>query len=132
MATSSAFRTVSVLSASPSISHTWCRYCRQSGHIRDRCPRLQCRQQTTPVFQSSPPASVSVDASTAASLSALEAQVVQFISQIQDMQHVSMSGTFSAMSAASGMLSPSWILDSDATHHMTSDATHLVGLSSVP
>ena len=32
------------------------------------------------------------------------------------------------MSAASGILSSSWILDSGATHHMTSDATRLVDL----
>ena len=32
------------------------------------------------------------------------------------------------MSVASGMTSSSWILDSGATHHMTSDATQLVDL----
>ena len=35
------------------------------------------------------------------------------------------------MSAASGMTSSSWTLDSGATHHMTSDATQLVDLRPV-
>ena len=36
------------------------------------------------------------------------------------------------MSTAFGMASSSWVLDFVATHHMTSDATHLVDLSPVP
>ena len=47
------------------------------------------------------------------------------------MQRVMQSGSSSAMSATSGMFSSSWILDSGATHHMTSDATCLADLSSV-
>ena len=91
----------------------WCYYCRQSGHIRARCPRLQ----HCPQF------------STTASSPTLAAQIARLREQMQVMQRA--HPTFSAMSAASGMPSASWILDSSATHHMTSDATHLVDLSPV-
>ena len=92
----------------------WCYYCRQSGHIRPQCPQLQHRPQYS---------------STAASFSDLAAQIARLQEQMQVMQRAHL--VFSAMSVASGMTSTSWILDSGATHHMTSDATHLVDLTPI-
>ena len=52
----------------------------------------------------------------------------QLTEQLQVLQHAFQTGSLSVMCAASGMTSSSWILDSGATHHMTSDATQLVDL----
>ena len=51
----------------------------------------------------------------------------QITEQLQVLQRAYQAGSPSAMSAASGIPS-SWILDSGATHHMTSDATQLIDL----
>ena len=51
----------------------------------------------------------------------------QLTEQLQVLQRAFQAGSSSAMSTASG-ISSSWILDSGATHHITSDATKLVDL----
>ena len=118
-------------SAPTDASSAFCRYCKKRGHLRDQCPKLLRRQQNQGQQRSPAPAhplqAAIVESSTSEPSTSFATRMDQLTEQLQVLQRAFQAGSPSAMSAASGILS-SWILDSGATHHMTSDATQLVDL----
>ena len=72
---------------------------------------------------SAPPRAAVVESSGPESSASFTTRMDQLTEQLQVLQRAFQTGPPSVMSTASSMTSSSWILDSGATHHMTSDAT---------
>lgn len=134
-------------SASGSSSDVF-RYCHAPGHFIDACPKLakkrrrpqQTRQATaavaTPTDIATPSASSASDSTIAQLTERLEQmqlqQVIQAMTSTTSSPAEASAFSASALSASSGISGSTWLLDSGASHHMTSDASLLVDCTSSP
>lgn len=118
---------------STDLSQIECRYCHRRGHVKANCPALHRRRsrQARPIAATAESASLS-ETTTAPSATP---DMAQLSSQVQQLQQLLQTAGFlsepSAMSASTGTDS-TWILDSGASHHMTSCGSLLVDCSPVP